>query len=151
MFLRFTKYENDIICFFEEVTPQWTALLENQIRNSTIRRENMKSSYFVDFNVSRQVAPIPCDIEIPVDIIIGETIIPQEQILCHVNGHIVTKAQSFFVRDESAFGIRLHFRSGYLNELEVYSLSGERICFKGIEKKNRTYIVYENWDIVTKN
>lgn len=140
MFFNLTKYENDIISLFFEILPLWKRTLNDQVQNSYIRRVNMNSSYFVDFNVSRHVAPVPCNIEVPVEIIVGEVSIPPVQILRRVNGHIVTKACSFFVQDKYAVGIQLHFKSGYLNELEVYSLAGEKLSPNGINANEITYI-----------
>ena len=141
MFSQLTKYENDIILLFFEVFPSCKNALNDQVQNSDIRRANMNSSYFVDFNVSRHVAPVPCNIEVPVEIIVGEVSIPPAQILRRVNGHIVTKACSFFVQDQYAVGIQLHFKSGYLNELEVYSLAGKKLSQNCINGSEITYVL----------
>lgn len=116
--------------------------MEKQIQNSQISRVDMNSSYFVDFDVARNVAPVPCDIEVPVEIIIGEVDIPPTQILRRVNGHVVAKACSFFVPDAYALGVQIHFKSGYLSELEVFSLAGKRVYLQDIEKKEITYIEF---------
>lgn len=140
-FPQLTEYENDIILMFEEIFPDWSDIIRQQIQYSDISREDMYSSYFVDFHVPRHMAPIPCSAEVPVAIIAGEVRIPSSQVLRRVNGHVVTNASNFWVPDEYAMGIHFHFQSGYLYELEVYSLSGNNVSLENIRSKEITYVL----------
>lgn len=142
MFSKLSKHESELIRLFCEFYPSWKDILREQIQNSQICRVDMDSSYFVDFDVARNVAPVPCGIEVPVGIIVGEVDIPPTQILRRVNGHIVTRACSFFVPDAYALGVQIHFKSGYLSELEVFSLAGKRVHLQDIEAKEITYNIF---------
>ena len=140
-FPQLTEYENDMIIMFDEIFPDWSDIIRQQIYHSDVSREDMYSSYFVDFHIAEHTAPIPCSTEVPVEIIAGEVQIPSSQILRRVNGHIVTNACSFMVPDEDAVGIRFHFQSGFLYELEVYSLSGRKVSLENIRTRERTYLL----------
>lgn len=141
MFSKLSKHESELIRCFCEFYPSWKDILRRQIRNSQICRVDMESSYFVDFDVARNVEPAPCDVEVPIEIIVGEVDIPPTQILRRVNGYVVTKAYSFFVPDAYALGVQIHFKAGYLSELEVFSLAGKRVRLQDIEGKEVTYII----------
>lgn len=141
MLLELTEVENYIIQLFFDFFPLWQNTLKEQIRNSKIYRTDKNSSYFINFNVERYVAHIPCLTEVPVQIILGAVDIPTAQVLRRLNGHIVTSAGSFFVQDEYALGVHIHFKSGYLCELEVYNLAGKKVYFDDLKAKAVTYIV----------
>ena len=131
-----------MIQLFLDYFRPWHTILNMQLCNSEIRRTNMVSGYFIDFTIlDHDVPRMPILQVVPLQIILGKVDVPASETLGCLNGHIVTKATQFFVPDRDAMGVQMHFNSGYIRELEVYSLEGRELRFEGLEKMNITYVV----------
>lgn len=137
--------DNILLQLFLEGDLLWHTQLIAQISNSRIQREDLLSSYFVNFIISayENIPPIPVNLEVPLEVIIGDIAVPREQICGMVGVHVATKSQTLLIRDNNAFGVRLHFKNGYAFELEVYSISGKRLDIDNIRNKRRVYIIYD--------
>lgn len=142
--------DKEILRMFFKINASWGDLLRSQILAANIKREHLSSSYFLDFDVDRTVSPLPMSTEMPVEILYGETIVLQEQIAGYIDRYPMiplhqTSAAShrLYVIDDHAIGARLHFKGGYLNELEVYSISGNDINVNDIIKKPCIYLIHD--------
>lgn len=121
MFTHLNSVEKQIIDMFLDIDFSWKKTLINQIANSRILRSFCNSSYFVDFVVSAACDPIDTNLSVPLAIVVDHQSLDYNSVTYEQYQNITFSADS----STSPTGFNLHFRKGYLVELEVYSLGGD--------------------------
>ena len=122
-----TAQESYLIRLFFYLSPLWKKKISSQLKNATVSRTDCVSSYFVNFDVDDSSNRINTNTQVPAEIIVGYFDVPEEQIICTINGLRIIQPCTFAVGDDQAFGVRLHFKNGCLFELEAYSLAGNKL------------------------
>ena len=142
--VKLTKLEASSVLLFLDLCPQWKQIISKQIQQSTLQREYGSSNYSVYFTNNLNTEKLGITAKMPVEIILGSVDVPEGNTLKHVNGHRVISPCIISIRDNNAISIRMYFNNGLLNELEIYSLSGNEIGNTMMLEKPRTYIVYDD-------
>lgn len=142
-FFHLTADENCLLQLFLKENFPWYNSLIAQVLSSKVDREDLLSSYFVDFKISDagNLISIPVRKEVPLEIIIGNVEIPQDKKLYRLGDIIATTSEKLYIYDDQAFAARLHFKDGYLFELEAYSISGQKLQISNIQGRKLTYII----------
>ena len=135
-------------CYFLDLffilCPHWKKIIFDQIYSSEICREITYSNYAVCFKPNKKTSPISSTSKMPVEIILGNVEFMPNCEVKRINNCQVIKPCTLNVPDIDAMGVRLYFSEGFIVELEVYSLSGKKICTEIPKCKQKTYIVFED-------
>lgn len=144
-----TPLECDLLKLFYLAIPSWKEPLLSQLKLSVVSHSDCFSSYFINFDVSSKADKLCTDVQVPIEIIVGEVEVPQDKVIGTINNCKVISPCSLSIPDCSACGIRIHFVDGILSELEAYRLDGNKIELSQIPVDRLTYIVYDNTIINT--
>ena len=139
-----TPLECNLLDLFFLAIPSWKATILSQLKLSVVSRSDCFSSYFINFDVPRNTGKIYTDVQVPIEIIVGDVEVPQNKVIGSINNCKIISPCSLTIPSCSACGIRIHFIDGRLSEIEAYRLDGNKIDLTQILKGRLTYIVYDN-------
>ena len=137
MFPSLNALEQEIIGLFLDIDFSWKKALINQITSASVDRIFCDSSYFVNFSIPLDCDPIDSELRVPLTIIVDHQSSENSKVIYRQFQNIVCSGS----QGMSPTGFNLHFRNGYLCELEVYSLGGDMLDFKQICTGSRTYFL----------
>lgn len=123
--------------YIDAIPERWRRQVELQIKSATVTREITDSAYFVFFKADYAVHPVKMSRQVPVEVIFDEVSSEGKNYPPMIHPEKIT------ILDPNAFAIRLHFYNGYVSEMEVYCLSGNKLNLKDFNLRRRIYLYYE--------
>lgn len=131
MFEQLTRFESDALEMFCLVAPTLRWQLETILSTTKIHREDLGSSYFLDFRTERKCTP---GTSVPITVIVDPERSEGIQI-DHTNGatpiHTSINSTVFL----------LHFVGEAIVELEVYNVAGNQLDYEVACKGGRIYLI----------